>query len=141
MGYPLTKPKITPEEMDRRREALRQADASNRIAGVFRAPETDAIFEAYIQGEIERDEVHHLLEALDDHEDSIMPVATLAPAERRRRQAAIETARASVGLEGFVLTSEYEEASERFIRGEIEFQDLLKFVHQLAQNWSSPSAQ
>jgi Antitoxin VbhA len=125
VGFPLTKPKITPEEMDRRREALRQADASNRIEGVFRAPETDAIFEAFIRGEIEADEIRHLLKALDDHEGSFILGSTLTPTERRRRQAAIETARASVGLEGFKITDAEEAHARRFVDGEI---DLAAFV-------------
>ncbi|MEI9985785.1 MAG: hypothetical protein WDN69_22940 [Aliidongia sp.] len=53
--------------MERRREALRQADASNRIEGVFRKPETDPIFEAFIRGEIEVEEIHPRLKALNNH--------------------------------------------------------------------------
>ena len=51
------KRKITSEEMERRREALRQADAHNRIEGQFPTAESSAIFEAFIRGEIERDEI------------------------------------------------------------------------------------
>ena len=47
------KPKIPPEEMQRRREAVRQADANNRIEGIFRDPASDEIFEAHIRGEID----------------------------------------------------------------------------------------
>jgi hypothetical protein len=49
------KPKtaISAAEMERRCEALRQADASNRIEGLYRGPETDAIFEAFVRGDIE----------------------------------------------------------------------------------------
>jgi hypothetical protein len=47
------KPTISPEEMQRRREAVRQADANNRIEGIFRDPDSDAIVEAFIRGEIE----------------------------------------------------------------------------------------
>lgn len=65
-----TKPraKISASEMERRRQALRQADASHRIEGQFRSSESAPIFEAFIHGEIELDEVlprlkplHHLL--------------------------------------------------------------------------------
>jgi hypothetical protein len=45
--------KISVEEMERRREALRQADASNRIEGLFRNPVTTPIYEEFIRGEIE----------------------------------------------------------------------------------------
>ena len=49
------KPKIPPEEMQRRREAVRQADACHRIEGIFpdADPEADAIVEAFIRGEID----------------------------------------------------------------------------------------
>jgi hypothetical protein len=58
------KAKISAEEMERRREALRQADASNRIEGLKRGPETDSIFDAYIHGEIEATEIVPRLKAL-----------------------------------------------------------------------------
>lgn len=45
--------KISTAEMDRRRKIIRRADASNRIEGVFRGPETDAIVEAFVRGDIE----------------------------------------------------------------------------------------
>ena len=62
-----TKPKakITAEEMERRREAVRQADASNRIEGIYREPESDPIFDAYIRGEIDATEIIPRLKALD----------------------------------------------------------------------------
>jgi len=62
-----TKPKakISAEEMERRREAVRQADASNRIEGIYREPESDPIFDAYIRGEIDATEIIPRLKALD----------------------------------------------------------------------------
>lgn len=45
--------------------------------------------------------------------------------ERQRRKEAVVYARASVGLEGFVVTAETEAHAERFINGEI---DLAEFV-------------
>jgi Antitoxin VbhA len=60
------KPKvaISAEEMERRREALRQADASNRIEGLFPKPETTAIYEQFIRGEIELHEITPRIQAL-----------------------------------------------------------------------------
>jgi len=46
------KAKISAEEIARRREAVRQADADNRIEGIFRDPATDAIVAAFVRGEI-----------------------------------------------------------------------------------------
>jgi hypothetical protein len=59
--------KISTAEMERRRMALRQADASNRIEGQFRSPESAPVFEAFIRGEIEFDEILPRLKALHHH--------------------------------------------------------------------------
>ena len=60
------KPRITPEELERRREAYRQALASERIEGIKHNPASDPIFEAWIVGEINFEEVRaRLLKALD----------------------------------------------------------------------------
>jgi hypothetical protein len=56
--------KFTSAEMERRREALRQADAHNRIEGLYPTAEGSAIFEAFICGDIERDEILPRLHAL-----------------------------------------------------------------------------
>jgi hypothetical protein len=61
------KSKITSAEMQRRREALRKADAHNRIEGQYPTAEGSAIFEAFIRGEIERDEILPRLHALHLH--------------------------------------------------------------------------
>jgi antitoxin VbhA-like protein len=59
-----TKLKISATEMERRRKALRQADAHNRIEGQFPSAQSTAIFEAFICGDIERDEILPRLHAL-----------------------------------------------------------------------------
>jgi hypothetical protein len=53
----MTGPKIHPEEIARRREADRQAKACNRIEGIPHDPTTDPIFEAWILGEIDSEEL------------------------------------------------------------------------------------
>jgi hypothetical protein len=53
----VTRKKITREEMERRREAVRTADAENRLEGLVRDSGTDPIFEAFILGEIELPEL------------------------------------------------------------------------------------
>ena len=58
---------ISAAEMERRRQALRQADAGNRIEGQFRSPESGAIFEAFIRGDIEMDDILPRLKALHHH--------------------------------------------------------------------------
>jgi hypothetical protein len=56
--------KITTAEMQRRQEALRRADAHNRIEGQFASPECDAIFAAFVRGDIEQSEILPRLHAL-----------------------------------------------------------------------------
>ena len=46
--------------------------------------------------------------------------------ERKRRKAAVDYARASVGLEGFRLSSDDEKHAERLVNGEIELSEFLK---------------
>jgi U3 small nucleolar ribonucleoprotein component len=58
------KPEISAQEMERRREVVRRADAQNRIEGQFRGPETDDIVEAFIRGDIEVTDMAAQFEAL-----------------------------------------------------------------------------
>lgn len=69
MGDIVTRPKakISVREMERRRKALRQADASNRLEGQYRSPASVPVFEAFIRGEIEIDELLPRLKALHHH--------------------------------------------------------------------------
>ena len=52
--------------------------------------------------------------------------APITEAERRKRQEAVNFARASVGLEGFKLSEAEEQRAARFVAGEI---DLAEFVN------------
>jgi hypothetical protein len=52
-----TKPRISAEESARRRQALRRADAHNRIEGIYRDPASDPVFEAFVRGEIDVTEI------------------------------------------------------------------------------------
>ena len=52
-GKGAPRPKISADEMERRREIVRQADASNRLEGQFRDSASNTIFEAYVCGDIE----------------------------------------------------------------------------------------
>lgn len=61
------RPTISAAEVERRREALRQAHASNRIEGVFRSRESDPLFEAFVRGDIELDDVLIGIKALHEH--------------------------------------------------------------------------
>jgi hypothetical protein len=55
------------EQIARNREALHQADANNRIEGIYRSPDTDAIFEALVRGEIDTKQALARIKALDAH--------------------------------------------------------------------------
>ena len=59
-----TKPKISAAEMERRRDAVRYAVSHNRIEGQFMSPQSTAIFEAYVRGEIDEPEIEQQLLAL-----------------------------------------------------------------------------
>ena len=59
-----TKPEISAIEMERRREALRYADAHNRIEGQFLDPESAAVFDAFVRGEIDKSEIRPRRNAL-----------------------------------------------------------------------------
>ncbi len=61
------KPKISAAEMERRRKALRWADAHNRIEGQFMSAAGAEIFEAFVRGEIEQGEILPRLNALHRH--------------------------------------------------------------------------
>jgi hypothetical protein len=65
MAAKTLKNKISSEEMERRRKRVERANAHNRIEGICRDPESDPIFEAYIRGEIEIDEILPRIQALD----------------------------------------------------------------------------
>lgn len=58
------RPPIPAEEMERRREALRRADAHNRIEGLFPNPDTQPVYEAFIRGDIELEEILPLVKAI-----------------------------------------------------------------------------
>lgn len=57
---------------------------------------------------------------------------TIPGAERDRRVAAVNYARASVGLEGFSLSAADEEHAQRFIDGDIELEEFVQSRNALA---------
>jgi hypothetical protein len=57
-----SKPKISPAKKERRREAVRYAVSHNRIEGQFLDPEGATIFDAFIRGEIDQNEILHRLQ-------------------------------------------------------------------------------
>ena len=60
------KPKIriSADEMERRREAVRRADAHNRIEGLYPSPATTEIYEEFIRGDIEFSEIWPRVQAV-----------------------------------------------------------------------------
>jgi hypothetical protein len=51
------KAKISPEEKQLRIERVRRGEANNRIEGISSGPESHAVFDAYIRGDIEVTEI------------------------------------------------------------------------------------
>ena len=70
--------------------------------------------------------------------DYVRQARNLAPvissAERKRREEAINYAKASVKLQGLSVTDAYSKEAERFIRGEIDFPSLTAKVHEIARD-------
>lgn len=60
---PITRTKLNPGEIQRRREADAQATANARLEGQFSSAESTAIFDAFIRGDIEFDELMKRLKA------------------------------------------------------------------------------
>ncbi len=52
------------------------------------------------------------------------PTSGISPEERARRKAAVDYARGSVRLEGFVVTDHAEELNRRYIEGELTSAEL-----------------
>lgn len=50
-------PRISVEEMTLRLKAVQQAQANNRIEGIFSGPETKPVFDAFVRGEIEAQDI------------------------------------------------------------------------------------
>jgi hypothetical protein len=61
---------------------------------------------------------------MSSHETEL--AKTISGAERNRRVAAVNYARASVGLEGFSLSAADEEHSQRFINGDIDLEEFVQ---------------
>jgi hypothetical protein len=53
--------KLSAAEIDRRREAVSEAATNARLEGQISSPESEAIFDRYIQGELEIGDVLGLL--------------------------------------------------------------------------------
>ena len=58
--------------------------------------------------------------------ESVRAIEPITEAERRKRQAAADFARASVGLEGFKPSEEAEAQMRRHVAGEIDLAELVK---------------
>lgn len=54
-------------------------------------------------------------------------------AQRRKRQDAVDFARASVGLEGFRTSRDDDAIAKRFVNGEIDLSEFMKMPHEPVQ--------
>ena len=55
--------KLDLAEIDRRREAVSHAKANSRLEGQFLSPESEALFDSFIQGDIEVPELMDRMQA------------------------------------------------------------------------------
>lgn len=65
--------------------------------------------------------------------ENVQTIEPITEAERRKRQEAVNFARASVGLEGFKPSPECEALAVRFINGEIEFPEIIATINEQTQ--------
>ena len=97
-----------------------------RVEPELRADFTDAAEldhrpAAQVLREFMRAYVHQMRERVDTPANDSVSVA-----ERRRREKAVDFARASVGLEGFRPSKEEEAHARRFINGEIQLPEFVQ---------------
>ena len=97
-----------------------------RVEPELRADFTDAAEldhrpAAQVLREFMRAYVHQMRERVDTPANDSVSVA-----ERRRREKAVDFARASVGLEGFKPSKEEEAHARRFINGEIQLPEFVQ---------------
>jgi len=62
MASTLEKMRISDAEMEKRRRLVNSADHSNAMEGLKRDPATDHIFEAFIRGDIDADDIDTMLD-------------------------------------------------------------------------------
>ena len=62
MASTLEKTRISDAEMEQRRRLVNSADHSNAMEGLKRDPATDHIFEAFIRGDIDADDIDTMLD-------------------------------------------------------------------------------
>ena len=62
MASTLEKMRISDAEMEKRRRLVNNADHSNAMEGLKRDPATDHIFEAFIRGDIDADDIDTMLD-------------------------------------------------------------------------------
>ncbi len=58
------KAQISSTEMERRRVALQHVQASSRLEGQYSSPESNKVFESFVQGEIDLDEIAPLIKGI-----------------------------------------------------------------------------
>ncbi len=103
-----------------RQAAVDFARASVRLEGFKLLSEDEELSRRYVAGEIT---IGDAIEAVHAATRTPLPITD---AERRKRQAATDFARASVLLEGFSPSEEAGAQMLRFINGEIELAEALK---------------
>ena len=129
---------IDDQERARRKTAIDFARASIALEGFVLDADAEALFARYIDGVLSRDELNAAVLSLAESYPSDPCMASkrafsravdtinagfFADAknwERAKRKKAIDSARASIELEGFTLSPEVEAINQRYIDGEID---------------------
>jgi hypothetical protein len=113
--------KISEEERQRRIEATNSARGSVRLEGFIVDDEVEALTARYIDGELTTEEHTAAILKLYKQTEPIK----ISDEERQKRLEAVNFARGSVRLEGFILSAEEMAENERYIAGEITIEDML----------------
>jgi uncharacterized membrane protein len=138
---------LSAEELRRRRKAVDFARVNCEMSGLYCTDQTYIdLKEQYARGEIEAEVISAYVDKILEEDcrarqgteveeaDKKKPRAPLSQEELDRRRNAIDFARASVEMSGFSTDDEYREIEERYVRGEIDAEELDAYVDNILED-------
>jgi uncharacterized membrane protein len=138
---------LSAEELRRRRRAVDFSRVNCELSGLYCTDQTYIdLKEKYARGEIEAEVISAYVDKLLEENcrarqgteveeaDKKEPRAPLSPEELARRRKSIDFARASVEMSGFSTDDEYREIEERYVKGEIDLEDLAAYSENLVED-------
>ena len=122
--------KISEEERQRRIDDTNFARGSVRLEGFILSDEVEALTARYIEGELTTEEHTAAILKLCKQTEPIK----ISDEVRKKRQAAVDIARGSVRLEGFILSPEAEAVHAQYVTGEITAEERMNALINLHKN-------